>query len=70
MESFEGTLEGRSGMLNFAHSATTDGSPERLHELVVIVPGSGTGDLTGITGTGAVRIDGDGTHHLTLDYEG
>lgn len=70
MESFEGTLDGRSGTINFAHSATTDGSPARLNELVVIVPGSGTGDLAGINGTGALRIDEDGTHHLDFDYEG
>ncbi|MFL6105328.1 MAG: DUF3224 domain-containing protein [Marmoricola sp.] len=68
MESFEGTLDGRSGSVNIAHTATTDGGPERLHELVLIVPGSGTGELAGITGTGALRIDEDGTHHLELEY--
>ena len=70
MESFEGSLDGRTGTLNLAHSATTDGGPERLYELVVIVPGSGTGDLAGVTGTGAIRIDEAGTHHLDLDYDG
>ncbi len=70
MESFEGSLDGRAGSLNLAHSATTDGNPDRLHELVVIVPGSGTGALAGVSGTGAIRIDEDGTHHLDLDYDG
>lgn len=70
MESFEGTLDGRRGTVNVAHSATADGGPDRLHELVVIVPGSGTGDLTGVTGTGSLRIDADGTHYLELDYDG
>lgn len=70
MESFAGTLDGRVGSLAIAHSATTDGGPDRLHEIVVIVPGSGTGDLVGVTGTGAMRIDEDGTHHLDLDYQG
>lgn len=37
--------------------------------MVLIVPGSGTADLTGITGTGSITIDADGTHHLALDYE-
>jgi hypothetical protein len=69
MESFAGTLDGRSGTLNLAHSATTVGGPERLHELVVIVPGSGTGELVGVTGTGRMSIDAGGTHHLDLDYE-
>jgi len=69
MESFSGTLDGRPGTLNIAHTATTDGGPERLHETVVIVPASGTGELAGITGTGRMHIDADGTHHLDLDYE-
>jgi len=68
MESFEGSLDGRAGTLNFAHSATTHGGTDRLHELVVIVPGSGTGDLAGLTGTGTIRIDDDSTHHLDFDY--
>ena len=70
LEAFEGTLGGRSGAFAFAHSATTDGqSSERLHELMVIAPGSGAGELAGITGTGSMVIDDDGTHHVVLDYE-
>lgn len=68
-ESFEGALDGRAGTLNFVHSATTLGRGERLHELFVIVPGSGTGGLAGVTGTGSMVIDSDGTHRVTLDYE-
>ncbi|HEX2894840.1 MAG TPA: DUF3224 domain-containing protein [Marmoricola sp.] len=69
MESFTGSLDGRAGTVNLAHTATTDGGPERLHEVVVIVPGSGTEGLEGMTGTGRIRIDADGTHHLDLEYE-
>jgi len=69
MEAFEGTLLGRTGAFAFAHSATTDGGPDRLHELVVIAPGSGSGELAGITGSGALRIDDDGTHWLVLDVD-
>jgi len=70
MEAFEGSLGGRSGAFAFAHSATTDGrSAERLSELFVIAPGSGSGDLAGITGTGSMRIDADGTHRVLLDYD-
>jgi hypothetical protein len=36
---------------------------------VVIVPASGTGELAGLTGTGRMWIEADGTHHLDLDYE-
>jgi hypothetical protein len=68
MESFAGSIGGRSGTVNIAHTATTTGD-DRTHHLMVIVPSSGTGDLAGITGTGSLDIDPDGTHHFTLDYE-
>ncbi|ADD41793.1 DUF3224 domain-containing protein [Stackebrandtia nassauensis] len=67
MESFEGSLHDRSGTFNFAHSATTTGE-DRQHELFVIVPGSGTGDLAGITGSGGIAVDPDGTHRIWFDY--
>lgn len=69
MESFEGTLDGRAGAFNFVHSATTDGGPARLAEHFAIVPGSGTAALKGITGTGALRVDEDGTHRIHFDFE-
>ena len=70
MEAFQGSLDGRSGAFAFAHTATTDGtSPERLAELVVIVPGSGTGDLAGITGQGRIVVEDDGTHVIEFDYQ-
>ncbi|MEU9476197.1 DUF3224 domain-containing protein [Streptomyces sp. NPDC048191] len=68
MESFEGTLGGLSGAFNFAHSATTLGEG-READFLVIVPGSGTGALTGIRGTGGLEIDADGTHRIWFEYE-
>ncbi|MET9887788.1 DUF3224 domain-containing protein [Streptomyces sp. NPDC006430] len=68
MESFEGELRGRAGTFNFAHSATTLGE-DRESEFFVIVPTSGTGALAGITGTGGVAVDADGTHRIWFDYE-
>jgi hypothetical protein len=68
MESFEGSLNGRSGAFNFAHSATTMGT-DRRDEFFVIVPTSGTGELAGITGGGGMTIDPDGTHRVWFDYE-
>ncbi|MFI6171951.1 DUF3224 domain-containing protein [Nocardia sp. NPDC051052] len=68
MESFEGALNGASGSFNFAHSATTSGT-DRTAESFVIVPASGTGALAGITGTGGLSVDEDGSHHLWFDYE-
>jgi hypothetical protein len=67
MESFEGSLNGRTGAFNFAHSATTSGT-DRTAEFFTIVPSSGTGDLAGITGTGAMAVDPDGTHRISFDY--
>ncbi|HEX2132954.1 MAG TPA: DUF3224 domain-containing protein [Actinophytocola sp.] len=68
MESFEGSVGGRTGAFNFAHSATTQGTT-REGDFFVIVPSSGTGDLTGIAGTGGLRVADDGTHHIWFDYE-
>ena len=68
MESFEGSLNDRAGAFNFAHSSTTLGAG-RDGEFFVIVPTSGTGDLAGITGTGGLAVDADGTHRIWFDYE-
>lgn len=68
MESFEGTLHDREGAFNFAHTATTHGD-DRGAEFFVIVPSSGTGALAGITGTGGLAVDPDGTHRVWFDYE-
>lgn len=67
MESFEGTVNGQEGTLNFVHSASTSGS-DRANEFFCIVDGSGTGNLKGISGTGGIKIDPDGTHHIWFDY--
>jgi hypothetical protein len=68
MESFEGSLHGRSGAFNFAHSATTSGS-DRTAAFFTIVPSSGTGELTGISGGGGIAVDADGTHRVWFDYD-
>ncbi|MFC8429567.1 DUF3224 domain-containing protein [Streptomyces sp. NPDC057253] len=68
MESFEGSLHERSGAFNFVHSATTSGS-DRSAEFFHIVPASGTGDLAGITGSGGLAVDADGTHRIWFEYE-
>jgi hypothetical protein len=68
LESFEGSVAGREGSFNYVHSATTSGT-DRSHAFFLVVPNSGTGALAGITGTGGLDIDADGTHHIWLDYE-
>ncbi|NUU19198.1 DUF3224 domain-containing protein [Cellulomonas humilata] len=67
MESFEGSLDGRSGTFNFVHAASTHGT-DRYDEHFVVVPSSGTGELAGITGSGALEVDADGTHRMRFDY--
>jgi uncharacterized protein DUF3224 len=68
LESFEGELNGRSGAFNFAHCATTTGD-DRSAEFFTIVPASGSDELAGISGTGGLSIDADGTHRIWFEYE-
>jgi Protein of unknown function (DUF3224) len=68
MESFEGSLGGRSGAFNFVHSAATAGM-RRENEFFAIVAFSGTGELAGISGAGGMTVDPDGTHSIWFDYE-
>lgn len=67
LESFEGSVAGRAGTFNFVHSASTGGA-DRRDEFFLIVAASGTGELAGITGTGGLAVDADGTHRVWLDY--
>ena len=67
MESFEGSLNGAGGSFNFVHSATTTGA-DRGDEYFLIVPSSGTGELAGISGTGGLTIDAEGTHRVWFEY--
>ena len=67
IESFAGSLNGLEGSFNFIHCASTRGR-DRSNEFFLIVDGSGTGRLHGISGSGGIRIDEAGTHHLWFDY--
>ena len=65
IERFTGTLRGRSGTFVLQHSATmTRGAPLLS---VTVVPDSGTGDLTGISGSMAIIIAG-GHHSYDFEY--
>jgi hypothetical protein len=68
MESFAGTVDGREGAFNFVHSASTTGA-DRTAGFFAVVPSSGTGQLAGISGSGDLGVDPDGTHRIWLDYE-
>ena len=66
MERVTGTLHGRRGSFILMHRGVmTRGAPELL---VSVVPDSGTGELTGLTGTMAIDIAG-GTHAYRFEYE-
>jgi hypothetical protein len=64
-EWFTGTVEGRRG--TFVSQQGTASAADGV--VWTVVAGSGTGELAGLTGTGRLTVDADGTHHFTLDYE-
>jgi hypothetical protein len=66
MERIEGTLHGRRGSFVLQHSATMNRGEPTLS--VTVVPDSGTGDLSGLSGSMSIRID-DGRHGYSFDYE-
>ena len=65
LERFTGTLEGRRGTFVMQHSGTM--SPGKMQIDVRLTPGSGTGELAGIEGTLAIRIEGK-AHYYDLQY--
>ena len=66
IEKVEGTLRGRKGSFTLLHHGTMRrGADYQLR--IVVVPDSGTGELAGIEGTFAIRIEKD-THFYDLEY--
>lgn len=65
LERVEGVLHGRRGAFFLAHRGVMDANGQTL--TIDIVPGSGTGELTGIQGALGLRI-ADGVHHYDLAY--
>jgi len=65
MERVSGTLHGRSGTFTLQHSGTMDGG--QYHLDVSVVPGSGTGALTGLSGTMKIIIE-TGKHSYDFAY--
>jgi hypothetical protein len=61
-----GTLAGKAGSFVFQHTGIM--GPAGITNTGTIVPGSGRGELEGITGEGAMLADDDGNHTLTLTY--
>lgn len=65
MEKVTGTLHGREGAFTFQHSATMNRGTPQLS--VTVVPDSGTGALTGITGSLQIVIENK-KHSYIFDY--
>jgi hypothetical protein len=65
IERVTGTLNGRTGSFVLQHTGTlTRGAPVQN---ITVVPDSGTGQLTGLTGKLTVIIDA-GKHSYAFDY--
>ena len=60
-----GTLGGKYGSFALQHFATMDGKGPSMQ--VIVVPGSGSGELTGIEGTFTIRAE-NGQHSYDFDY--
>lgn len=66
IEQVDGTLDGRAGTFVLQHTGTMDRGTPSLR--VSVVPDSGTGALTGLTGEFAIIIAG-GVHSYEFAYE-
>lgn len=62
-----GTLNGKAGSFVIQHGGIM--GPAGISNAGTIVPGSGSGELEGISGDGTLLADEEGNHTLTLNYE-
>lgn len=65
IEQVAGVLAGRKGTFVLQHNATMTRGAHHL--AIIIVPDSGSGELSGIAGTMTIRI-ADGKHVYELEY--
>lgn len=65
VERVAGSLRGRAGAFALVHRGIMDRGAQELS--ITVVPGSGTGELEGLTGTMAIRIE-DGKHFYDFEY--
>lgn len=66
IEQVTGTLAGKQGSFVLQHFGTMQGEDSFL--LLEVVPGSGTGELAGLFGKMAIRIE-DGQHFYDFEYD-
>ncbi len=67
IETVDGNLGGRQGSFALQQFGSLHGGSQTLH--YEVVPGSGSGQLDGLTGILHLNIDEDGTHRYELEYE-
>ena len=65
IEVVSGTLAGKHGSFALQHSATMDHSGPKM--TVLVIPGSGTGELSGLSGSFEIKI-ANGEHSYDLEY--
>ena len=65
IEVVTGSLNGKQGSFALQQFATMDASGPKMQ--VIVVPGSGTGELKDISGTFTIRIE-NGQHFYDMDY--
>jgi hypothetical protein len=65
IEMVTGTLNGKHGSFALQHFATMDQSGPKMQ--VIVVPGSGAGELKGISGAFTIKIEA-GKHSYDFDY--
>ena len=66
VERVTGTLSGRTGTFALMHTGIMDRGVPQL--TITVVPDSGTGELTGLSGSFGIDIS-NGKHSYWLDYE-
>lgn len=66
IEQVSGTLNGREGSFVLQHFGIMDKGNDRL--VLEVVPDSGTGELSGISGSMSIIID-DGKHFYAFEYK-
>ena len=66
-EKVEGSLGGRTGSFVLRHTGSYDGGKATAH--YEVVSGSASGQLAGLSGSGAFSAGQAEEHDMTLDYE-
>mgnify|MGYP000008787544 CR=1 FL=1 len=66
IEEFEGSVDGKAGTFTLFHNGIMS---SEIHELkIIVVEGSATGELEGLTGELSITQE-EGVHHYTFTYD-